>query len=241
MSLRFEELAWADTPIGELSLRRRVEPTLGVELYEVKLGEEYLMSSLFTAAEEALARLGLAAVGDARAAGPLDVVVGGLGLGHTAVTVLEDPRVATLTVVDALPAVVQWHRDALLPCSAALLAHPGTRLVVADFFAAAAADGFDPELPGRRVDAVLVDIDHSPRHLLDSAHATFYTGDGLRAAARFLRPGGVFGLWSDDPPDPPFVELLEDVLDGVVAHVVEFANPLTGGRSANTVYVGQAR
>ena len=70
---RFEELAWSETPRGEISLRRRIEPTLKVDVYEVKLGDEFLMSSLFTVAEIELARLGLArAKGD-----QLDVVVGG--------------------------------------------------------------------------------------------------------------------------------------------------------------------
>ena len=62
MSLRFEELDFQPTPMGDLTLRRRVEPTLGVDVFEVKLGEEFLMSSLFTMAEEELATLGLAAV-----------------------------------------------------------------------------------------------------------------------------------------------------------------------------------
>lgn len=80
MKRLFEELDNCDTPIGELSLRRRRIPALGdAPIYEVKLGEEFLMSSLFVAAEEALAEQGLAAChGQA-----LDVVVGGLGLGHT--------------------------------------------------------------------------------------------------------------------------------------------------------------
>ena len=66
--------------MGEINLRRRIEPSLQVDVYEVKLGDEFLMSSLFTVAEIELARLGLAeAGGDA-----LDVVVGGLGLGYTA-------------------------------------------------------------------------------------------------------------------------------------------------------------
>jgi len=61
VSARFEELAWAPTPIGELTLRRRIDPRLGVEVFEVRLGDEYLMSSLFTFGETELARLGLAA------------------------------------------------------------------------------------------------------------------------------------------------------------------------------------
>ena len=127
MSRRFEELAFSETPMGELTLRRRRDPQLGVDVYEVKLGDEFLMSSLFTVAEVELARLGLAPVDGT----DLDVVVGGLGLGYTA-----------------------------------------------------------------------------------------------RAAL-------------DDPPDPGFETVLAQVFDRSESQVVDFANPLTGGRSANTVYVGR--
>jgi hypothetical protein len=51
-----------------------------------------LMSSLFTASEIALARLGLAELSGA----DLDVVVGGLGLGYTAKAVLEREAVKSL-------------------------------------------------------------------------------------------------------------------------------------------------
>src|SRR4051794_21730222 len=98
MHSRLAKLDWAPTRIGEVSLRRRVDPTTKTEVYEVKLGDEYLMSSLFTVAEEELARLALAALPDA----PLDVVVGGLGLGYTARTALTDDRVRSLIVVEAL-------------------------------------------------------------------------------------------------------------------------------------------
>src|SRR5688500_4344958 len=54
---RLTELGWASTHIGEISPRRRLEPTTKTEVYEVKLGDEYLMSSMFTVAEEELARL----------------------------------------------------------------------------------------------------------------------------------------------------------------------------------------
>jgi spermidine synthase len=232
----FEQLAWDETPMGVLGLRRRLEPQLGIDVYEVKLGDEFLMSSLFTAAEIELARLGLAGVdGD-----EVHVVVGGLGLGYTAQAALEDPRVASLVVVEALPEVIAWHRDGLLPEATRVGADPRSRLVHGDFFAMAASeDGFDPDAPGRRFDAILLDVDHTPRHVLHASHAPFYTVDGLRSLARHLRAGGVFALWSDDPPDEPFVADLGRVFATVDAHVVGFANPLTGGESTNTVYVAR--
>jgi spermidine synthase len=232
VSRRFEEIDWQQTPMGEISLRRRVEPSLLVDVYEVKLDEEFLMSSLFTVAEIELARLGLAAV----AGDDLDVVVGGLGLGYTAVAALEDARVRTVTVVEALGPVISWHERQLLPDTAALTDDPRTALVEGDFFALAREGkgfGVAPEL----VHAVLLDVDHTPHHVLHPSHADLYTREGLARLAAGLHPGGVFALWSDDPPEDAFTELLAEVFADVTAHEVTFANPLTGGTSSNTVYV----
>lgn len=234
-SRRFEELGWASTPMGDISLRRRHDPVLAQHLLEVRLGEEFLMSSAFTVAERALATLSLNQLGTSIAC---DVVVGGLGLGYTAVAALADPRVRSLVVVEALPQVIGWHRDGLLPDAAPLRLDPRVRLLHGDFFALAAGEtGFDPQAPGTTVDTVLLDIDHSPRHLLHPSHEAFYSRDGLLALARHLRPHAVFGLWSDDPPDAAWTDELRGVFLDVEAHVVEFDNPYTGTPSANTVYV----
>jgi spermidine synthase len=229
VALRFEELDWQQTPMGDLFLRRRVEPTTGVDVYEVKLGDEYLMSSLFTEAEEQLAHLGLAPL----AGSNLSVLVGGLGLGYTAVAALEHPVVGSMVVVDALPAVIDWHERGLLPVSGQLTGDPRTNLVLDDFFALVRRE------PQTRYDAILLDVDHSPRHQLDPSHADLYTVDGLSRLTRHLRDGGVFALWSDDPPDDDFLGVLDQVFATSDAHVVEFPNPLTGGTSTNTVYVAR--
>ena len=234
MRRMFEQLASATTHEGELTLRRRWEPSRDVDVYEVKLDDEYLMSSLFTVAEEELARLALSAVDGS----DLDVVVGGLGLGYTARAVLEDDRVRSLVVVEALEPVIEWHEQGLLPGTPGLTEAPRTRFCSADFFSLAASErGFFPDATSGPVDVVVVDIDHTPRHLLHPSHAAFYTAPGLRRLSGHLRAGGVFGLWSDDPPDPAFQEVLGQVFPQVEAHVVSFPNFLTGGTSANTVYV----
>ncbi|KQR48623.1 spermidine synthase [Microbacterium sp. Leaf161] len=234
MITRFEELDWQKTPIGELTLRRRTEPAVGQEIYEVRLGDEYLMSSLFTVAEEELSNLGLAAVGG----DGLSVLVGGLGLGYTAVAALRDERVASLTVVDRLGAVISWHQRRLLPVSAELVDDQRTSLVEDDFFALVRAAPREDH-PG--YSAILLDVDHSPRHQLDPTHADLYTADGLRALDRHLAAAGVFALWSDDPPDEDFMGLMHGVFDDAVAHVVDFANAVTGGTSSNTVYIARSR
>ncbi len=235
MSKRIEELDWRATEIGEISLRRRREPVLDVDVYEVRLGDEFLMSSLFTVAEQELARIALAALpGD-----QLDVLVGGLGLGYTARAVLADPRVRSLDVVEALQDVIGWQERGLLPLSEALTGDPRCRLVEGDFFALIAAGApFGPAAP-QRFSAIVVDIDHTPDHLLHSSSAGFYTVTGLGRVADRLHPGGVFALWSDAPPEDGFSAVLASAFTTSSVHVVPFANHLTGGTSTNTVYLGR--
>ena len=233
MKLDFEELDYCNTPIGELILRRRTEPRLRVEVYEVKLGDEFLMSSLFTAGEVALANLALSAC----EAGPLDVAVGGLGLGYTAHAALENAAVRSLLVVEALPVVIDWHRRGLVPLGAGLSADSRCEFLAGDFFARVNSSGIDPRVPDKRFHAILLDIDHSPRHVLHPDHAAFYLPTGLRRLAAHLRPRGVFGLWSNDPPDETFRAILAEVFSSVEAHLVEFHNPLQDRDAANTVYL----
>ena len=237
MSRDFEELDYRKTPLGELTLRRRRVLSLdGLEIFEVKLGEAFLMSSLFHEVEVALADLGLAAL----EAGEWDVVVGGLGLGYTAVAALAHAEVRSLLVVDALDAVIEWHQRGLVPLGPKLTADARCRFVHGDFFAlAGSTDGFDSALPGRRFHAVLLDIDHSPRNLLHPRHGAFYSPEGLRALAAHLQEGGVFALWSDDPPDEEFLRTLGAVFATANAQVVTFANPLLERESASTVYVAR--
>ncbi|RRJ83004.1 spermidine synthase [Aestuariirhabdus litorea] len=236
MSLMFEELDYQHTPLGDISLRKRVEPRLdGITLYEVKLNDEWLMSSLFTEAEIQLSRLGLAAL-EGR---DLQVVVGGLGLGYTAAAALEDERVQSLLVVDVMAPVIDWHRRHLVPLGKTLTEDPRCRLVLADFFAVATdpGRGFDGSDRSTPVDAILLDIDHAPSHWLNPGNGAFYSLEGLRAMAAKLNPGGVFALWSNDPPEPEFEALLGSVFGNCASHIVRFPNPYRAQESTNTVYV----
>lgn len=235
----FEELDYRDTPLGAISLRRRAEPRLeGRIIHEVKLGEEFLMSSLFPEAEIQLAKLGLAALGGKN----LDVVVGGLGLGYTAAAALEFASVRSLRVIEVMDAVIDWHRQGLVPLGNTLCSDARCTLAQADFFALAASPGgFDEAHPEARAHALLLDIDHSPSRWLNPGNGTFYTAAGLECVAAKLHPGGLFGLWSDDPPEQDFVALLDSVFRDSAAHVVDFPNPYTGGTASNTVYLAHAR
>ncbi len=232
---RFEELDAQGTRLGLLTLRRRFDPVLRAEIYEVKLGDEFLMSSAFTVAERELARLGLAATpGDG-----LDVLVGGLGLGYTAVEALADARLRSLTVVDALGEVIGWHERGLLP-ETALTSDARTTLVEADFFALMRGDAPLRGDVATQFHAILLDVDHTPRHFLHPSHADLYTAEGIGRLRRHLHTDGVFALWSDDPPDKDFMAALEANFSAPTAEVITFPNALTRGESTATVYVASA-
>ncbi len=236
MSLLFEEIDSQSSSLGEISLRKRRIAVFGdKDIYEVKLGDEFLMSSMFVEAEEALATLGLAALqGD-----DLSVVVGGLGLGYTAVAALKDPRISELLVVDALETVIGWHQDELVPLGKILNADSRNRYVLGSFFDLATdpSSGFDRDCAGKKFDAILLDIDHSPSEFLNTANASFYTSKNLALMAEQLKPKGIFAMWSQNLPDEKFEALLKTVFETVDSQVISFYNPFKNGDLTNTIYV----
>lgn len=239
MTKAFEELAYSKTPLGELSLRRRRLSVHDGDIFEIKLGDAFLMSSLFTVSETALAKVGL----DGLFPTEIDVAVGGLGLGYTARSALANPRVRSLFVVEMFPEVIEWHRKEVLPLGRSLTSDQRCHLIQGDFFAIFGTPFTerDPEhIGGRRFHAILCDIDHSPRDLLAEQHRSFYGEQGLRSLITHLHPGGVFALWSNDPPDDAFLAELRDVFETCEAQVITFDNPLQSKPASSTIYVARA-
>lgn len=231
----FEELAFAASPLGEISLRKRHDAVLGTELFEVKLGDEFLMSSAFTAGEIALAELAL----EEMHAPELHVIVGGLGLGYTANAALQDKRVASLTVIEALSPVIEWHEQCLVPLGGTLSTDPRCRFEHADFFALATENSGLANATVQSPNLILLDIDHSPRHRLVDSENDFYQPRYLALMAQQLQTGGLFAMWSNEEADQKFIEVLEEVFATATAIRVPFDNPYSGGESSNTVYIAR--
>ena len=233
MERMFEELDYQPTSMGELVLRRRrslARP--GTVVYEVTLDGAFLMSSLVHSSEAALADIPLRTFQHA----DLDVLVAGLGLGHTAAAALAFPNVRRVDVIEYLAPVIDWHQQQLVPASATLTEDPRCNLVEADFFAL--VDGSNDRLT-RPYDAILVDIDHAPQAVLASPHAWFYTEAGLRALREHLKAGGVFGLWSAEKPDDVFVRAAQNTFTSVAMHPVSFTNPSFHGEEENWIVVAE--
>lgn len=240
MGRLFEQIDSQPSEIGEITLRRRRIPALSNrDIFEVKLGEEFLMSSMFVDAEVALSDLGLRETkGD-----NLSVVVGGLGLGYTAVAALKHERVGELLIVEYLEPVIRWHQQEKVPLGSDINADARSRYVHGSFFDLAVADpqsgGFDPQAPGKEFDAILLDIDHSPRALLNESNASFYTTENISLMAQQLKARGIFAMWSNEGEDAAFMAVLREVFTDVVCHVVSFYNPFQNRESFNTVYVAR--
>jgi spermidine synthase len=182
-----EILAYEETPLGPLCLRRReLLSSPGTVVTEITLDHAFLMSSHNTASERALARVAV----EMHAGEALSVLVGGLGLGYTAHAALESPRVACLEVVELLPQVIAWLRQDLVPLSRSLLSDARFIPTQGDVYARLASP------PAARFDLILVDVDHAPDDRLNEANASFYTEAGLVSAREHLAPGGILGVWS---------------------------------------------
>lgn len=226
----FEILAYESSPLGPLCLRKRSLLSDPQQLVtEITLNHEFLMSSLNTDSERALADLSLAQLpGD-----HLRVLVGGLGLGYTAQAALASSRVASVVVVEFLPQVTQWLRDGLVPLSAELNADPRLSVVEGDIYARLLSP------PGDELfDAILIDVDHSPNHPLDDPNAAIYTPEGLEAAAQHLRPEGVIGLWSYEEHSP-LRDAMSQSLTEVSAHPVSYYNRLVNEEFIDWIYTGR--
>ena len=236
MKPNFEQLDFQKTHMGDLVLQRRTMLSLkGRDVYEVKLGESYLMSSLFHESEVALATIGL---GELVGTG-WDIVVGGLGLGYTAAAALKFKQVERLIVIEALAPVIDWHRRGLVPNGNLLTLDGRCIYRHADFFELARGDGFDPDADGTQFDAILLDIDHTPESWLHSSHADLYSEDGLNRMKSFLKPRGIFALWSNDAPEEGFLQRLSAVFASAEGRKVQFDNPLQQALATNGVYIAR--
>ena len=172
----------ADDGIAELALLQRGD------VLELVVDGVFAMDTEQTDTARALATLTLEQLdGD-----DLHVVVGGLGLGYTTATLLADPRVARVDVVELHAPLVTWLRQGRVPATRGLLDDPRVHVRVADV-----ADAV-PTLPAGSVDALLLDVDNGPGFLVHPANTRIYGAPFLSTAARTLRPKGVLGVWSTE-------------------------------------------
>jgi spermidine synthase len=177
-----ELLGESSTPDGtDLKLARRDRE------YIILANGKSLMSSRMHGSEEALATL---ACRKARTMDQPSVLVGGLGMGFTLRATLDLlPPNARVVVAELVPAVVEWNRGALGPLARHPLKDTRVRVEVNDV---AVTISSTPD----RFDAVLLDVDNGPSAFASSSNERLYEDEGLAAAHRALKSGGVLAVWS---------------------------------------------
>ncbi|WP_235738573.1 spermidine synthase [Nocardioides alcanivorans] len=155
------EIARAHSPRGEVTLHRRERD--GVEVLELRVNGVFVMDTVETSSERALASWALALVDH-----PTRVLVGGLGLGYTLAEVLADDRVEIATCVELEESLAGWMLDGTVPQGPALLRDPRARLVIGDV-----AEVLANAAPAT-YDLVLLDVDNGPDHLVHDHNAALY-------------------------------------------------------------------
>ena len=231
-NMSIEILAYEETPLGILCLRRRAlisQPNTCVT--EITLNHEFLMSSYLTESERALASRGLARL-PADSERPIRVLVGGFGLGYTANEALQSPRVESVEVVEYLPQVIGWFHGNLIPLAAKLLTEKRLSISQGDIYHRL---GSTPTLP---YDLVLIDVDHSPQDVLGPQSHGFYTREGLTTAKAHLVPGGVLGLWSY-AEDTPLLAKMQEVFRDVEVEQVSVWNDLIDEEQTDWLFFGR--
>jgi len=183
-------------PRGEVAVRVRRGPSGPV--HELIVAGVFAMDDAETSSEVALAEMALA-----QCARPQRVLIGGLGLGHTALAVLRDARVREVTAVEIEPALIGWARAGLVPALAAVGADPRVRLVEGDVGAILGREG-------TAYDVVLLDVDNGPSFLVHERNHQLYGEPALRATLARVAPGGVLVIWAAQR-EPALLALLGEV------------------------------
>jgi spermidine synthase len=156
--------------------------------YVILVDGKTLMSSRRHGSEDALAAL---ACPHLRSPEEPHVLLGGLGMGFTLRATLDLlPPDATVTVVELLPAVVEWNRGPLGALAGYPIRDQRVRIEIDDVGVALRASG------PARFGGILLDVDNGPTAFTSSANRGLYDNDGVSAAYAALETGGVLAVWS---------------------------------------------
>ena len=227
--MNFEILAYEETPLGLLCLRRReILSRPGTLVTEVTLDHEFLMSSYLTASERALAELGLERVPDGE---ELRVLIGGLGLGYTAASALDSVMVNHVEVVEFLPQVISWLESDLVPLAERLNADQRLEVTHGDIYERLSRQG------KQEFGLIAIDVDHSPEDVLGEQSRGFYSCEGLMQAKSHLTQGGVLGVWSYDESSPLLANM-QEVFETVTVEKVTVMNDLIREDQTDWLFFG---
>jgi spermidine synthase len=158
--------------------------------FSIKAGNYELMNSRVYGTEDALGKLACQKIANHPQA---RVLIGGLGMGYTVRSALDELGVkAHVAVAELVPEVVRWNRGVL----AGLAGNPldDHRVAVHEADVAQMI-----KTAKNDYNAILLDVDNGPDGLTRADNDELYSEAGLHAARSALTPGGVLAVWSAHP------------------------------------------
>ncbi|MDG1300017.1 MAG: spermine synthase [Opitutae bacterium] len=159
--------------------------------YCISYAGQELMHSGANASEILLGEIGVELLDkDAEAR----VLIGGLGLGFTLRSVLENVGPAvTVELVELLPEMVAWNREYLKSLNGEMLDDPRLEIHTTDVVA------YVKKADRERYDVILLDVDNGPVAMVSETNASLYSNSGLRWLRGSLTPKGRAVFWSAGP------------------------------------------
>jgi spermidine synthase len=157
----------------------------------IRVNGQQLMHSAVTASE-----IQLGTVGCERHVGKrgLRILIGGLGLGFTLKSVLQNAgRNDSVHVAELFPEIVAWNRTFLANLNGKLLDDPRVKVIEDDVKAVISRAVRTP------YDVIVLDIDNGTTAMVMTENNELYSQRGMDVIAFALKPGGRAAVWSACP------------------------------------------
>ena len=122
---------------------------------------------------------------------PLDILIGGLGLGYTLRAALDCTGSSShVCVAELMECVIRWNQGILGRLADYPLRDERTRIMPGDVRNAAVSADWD---------IIMLDVDNGPSPVSQESNVELYGNDGISMFMEHLRPGGILAVWSVCP------------------------------------------
>jgi spermidine synthase len=156
--------------------------------FGICLNGQELMNTRATYSELMLGSLGVESL---EKDSPNRVLIGGLGLGYTLKSVLEETGESThVEVAELLPDVIEWNRTHLKSVNGVLLEDSRVKICNKD------VQEIIQEAEPASYDAIMLDIDNGPVAMVQSGNRSLYSRKGIHALLNALTTTGRLAVWS---------------------------------------------
>ncbi len=190
MAKQWQTIDSADTADGLLELRQR-----GMDDFLITIQGRVLMNSSASRSEVLLSKLACSSMSKTHST---RVLIGGLGMGYTLKSALDNlSGNARVIVAELNPIVVQWCQGPIARLTSSAVNDQRVRVETADvalLIRESAEKGGD-----NRFDAIILDLYEGPFEAARERGEYLYGDKALKKSWSALMPDGLFAVWSEDP------------------------------------------